>query len=266
MIQPIRAAGRLFAARCASHPHRTLATVSKKIPEQPWPQRQPLGDYYTHILNTPSPYPFSDKPEIPPSSAAPEVLPEDKKPKPARQKTDQDHNANTNDASRAPSNAPIDSPPVPTPPPATAEEAARRIFGSRLYGDEEKAQHAATKQAQSTNMAGVLIPPRPEEPDNCCMSGCVNCVWDRYREDFEEWSGKVKEAEAMMAEAESVSQQTAKEKVSEAVATPKVSGDEIAKELWDEKAFQGVPLGIREFMKLEKQLKGRHAQEHATGG
>lgn len=36
---------------------------------------------------------------------------------------------------------------------------------------------------------------RPQEPDNCCMSGCVNCVWDVYREEVEEWASRKKERE-----------------------------------------------------------------------
>jgi hypothetical protein len=41
----------------------------------------------------------------------------------------------------------------------------------------------------------VLVPPKPDEPDNCCMSGCVNCVWDRYRDEMEEWAGASAEAD-----------------------------------------------------------------------
>ncbi|EPQ65744.1 Bgt-4426 [Blumeria graminis f. sp. tritici] len=29
---------------------------------------------------------------------------------------------------------------------------------------------------------------KPTEPDNCCMGGCVNCVWDRYHEEVKEWT------------------------------------------------------------------------------
>ena len=61
---------------------------------------------------------------------------------------------------------------------------ARVVFGSRLAGP---AQRRAEINALSRNVAGVLVPPRPEEPDNCCMSGCVNCVWDIYRDEMEEW-------------------------------------------------------------------------------
>ncbi|KAI9168244.1 hypothetical protein H9P43_007616 [Blastocladiella emersonii ATCC 22665] len=27
-------------------------------------------------------------------------------------------------------------------------------------------------------------PMLPEAPDNCCMSGCINCVWNLYMDDF----------------------------------------------------------------------------------
>src|SRR5687768_17770219 len=46
--------------------------------------------------------------------------------------------------------------------------------------------------------------PMPEEPDNCCMSGCVNCVWDLFREDMEEYTAKKSEGEARLKAASSM--------------------------------------------------------------
>lgn len=43
-------------------------------------------------------------------------------------------------------------------------------------------------------IAGVKVPDRPTEPDNCCMSGCVNCVWEQYNDDIREWRSKRNEA------------------------------------------------------------------------
>lgn len=35
------------------------------------------------------------------------------------------------------------------------------------------------------------LPPKPTEPDNCCMSGCTHCVWDIYMDDLERWKKAV---------------------------------------------------------------------------
>ncbi len=65
----------------------------------------------------------------------------------------------------------------------------------RLAGPAERAERLASLRSRSTLVAGVLVPPQPDEPDNCCMSGCVNCVWDRYREEMETWSAVKAEAQ-----------------------------------------------------------------------
>ncbi|CCC09702.1 hypothetical protein SMACR_03262 [Sordaria macrospora] len=63
----------------------------------------------------------------------------------------------------------------------------------------QRAERLASIRSQSKLVAGVLVPPRPEEPDNCCMSGCVNCVWDLYRDEMEAWATATAEAEQRLA-------------------------------------------------------------------
>jgi predicted nucleic acid-binding Zn-ribbon protein len=91
------------------------------------------------------------------------------------------------------------------------------------------------------------------------MSGCVNCVWDRFREDFEEWKTKKEEAEARMAATQAA--EGTKEPKDAAPATTKDA--KLAKNMWDEDAFQDVPVGIREFMKVEKQLREKNSSNGA---
>jgi hypothetical protein len=141
---------------------------------------------------------------------------------------------------------------------------ARVVFGSRLAGPAERAD---VKRAESTLIAGVLVPPKPAEPDNCCMSGCVNCVWDLYRDDMEEWAAKAAEARVRLQAEQHAGQPSAK--TTRPIGSPSLAmsmdddggGSETN---WDsgasEDLFGGIPVGIREFMKTEKLLKARHSR------
>ncbi|KAM0703725.1 hypothetical protein Q7P35_009664 [Cladosporium inversicolor] len=154
-------------------------------------------------------------------------------------------------------------PPPPIPPPAERpltgpeEQAlkAQTIFGSRDPNERE----AELKKA-STTIAGVLVPPKPEEPDNCCMSGCVNCVWDRYRDELEDWAAASAEARQKLQAQRAAASQAATSMDDDG------GGSETN---WEEDTgekdlFEGLPVGIREFMKIEKRLKEQHKEEQAA--
>lgn len=107
------------------------------------------------------------------------------------------------------------------------------------------------------------MPPMPEEPDNCCMSGCVNCVWDLFREEMEEYTAKSKEAQARLQAAKSMDADGGGSQDGLGI---NVGDTKIAKDLWDDDVFKNVPVGIREFMKQEKRLKEQHEREGTSGG
>ncbi|KAM0421073.1 hypothetical protein ACHAPT_011144 [Fusarium lateritium] len=223
---------------------RAFASAVPRQTAEEWPQRSPLGTYYESILNNPSPVP-QKKPEEPPNSADPEVLPPKKK-----QPVDSTTTAQPSEAAQ----------------PQTPEERVKIIFGSRLLGPIEQADRLAARKAQSTYIAGVLVPPKPEEPDNCCMSGCVNCVWDRFRDEMEEWSLKNVEAQAALKKLEGSMDSDGAGSEANWAPAPAVGDTKIAKDFWDEGLYENVPVGIREFMKQEKRLKERHAREGTVGG
>ncbi|UKZ87366.1 uncharacterized protein TrAFT101_003174 [Trichoderma asperellum] len=223
---------------------RCFASVTGTGADEQWPQKTPLGAYYEIIFKNPTAYsPTATLERAPSPDQTLSHKPQGNTAKPLF--------GHVNPTTTLPSHKE----PVPT----TPEDRARVVFGSRLLGPAEEAGRLAAKKAKSTYVAGILIPPRPEEPDNCCMSGCVNCVWDRYREDLEEWSMKKAEAKARLKAGGST--MDADGGGSEAAWASKIS-----KDMWDEEAFQNVPVGIREFMKQEKKLKERHQREGTLGG
>ena len=285
MSLPSRVAPRLrYLRQAVPASHRSFVVTSPARNDEEWPQRFPIGPFYESILQDPTPYPFDKKPEEPPSSADPEVLPEAKKKKkqpakapgerPPKKKPGRKPKSTTTDATAASSLASTDvstnaSPPTPSPPPTTAQEKARIIFGTRLAGPNDRDMHIASKKDQSTYVAGVLVPPEPEEPDNCCMSGCVNCVWDLFREDMEEYTAKKVEAQRRMAQSAGSMDADGGGSETNWAEPPKgvqLGEAKIAKDMWDDDVFKNVPVGIREFMKQEKRLKERHEREGTSGG
>ncbi|APA06673.1 hypothetical protein SS1G_04743 [Sclerotinia sclerotiorum 1980 UF-70] len=203
----------------------------KSTSNKPGHQAHPIGDYYASIL----------------TSSSPEI-------------------SSTPPTTASPSNPPITSSSTPSHSSASgAEPGPSILFSSRLSSPLERRSEILRK---SQRIAGVLVPPRPEEPDNCCMSGCVNCVWDRYRDEIEEWAAAKKEADRAL-------KKERKKKSAAALAEAAASMDDDgagSEGNWDvggeekgDDLFEGIPVGIRAFMVQEKKLKEKHMREKAAG-
>jgi Oxidoreductase-like protein, N-terminal len=102
------------------------------------------------------------------------------------------------------------------------------------------------------------------------MSGCVHCVWDDYRDEVESWAVRLRQVQL---QAQGVGMDSPKVGMSRPeVADASVSMDDDgggSEALWDsaltvapgEDLFQGIPVGIREFMATEKRLKDRRKKK-----
>ncbi|KAG4424880.1 hypothetical protein IFR04_002040 [Cadophora malorum] len=192
--------------------------------------------------------------------------------------------------SKPPTTATTSSAPPISTVPADADSGPSILFSSRLSSPLERRSEIRKK---SVLVAGIWVPPKPDEPDNCCMSGCVNCVWDRYGDELEEWAAARKEADVavrkekslekgrgkgrrrtpgvsgtglMLGEGEKGAVHTAVSMDDDGGGSDTNWGTGLETDFTSEDLFRGVPVGIREFMKQEKRLKEKHAKEGTSGG
>ncbi|OAX78093.1 hypothetical protein ACJ72_07603 [Emergomyces africanus] len=245
-------------------------------------QAYPLQGYYLEILANPY--------QRYPARRTRQCLPEEKTPPPEAQPSPP---------------PPVDTQTTPlesTPEPTPAEKMSI-VFGTRLagpgYSGSSGRYDPGGRTPESTwhVINGVPIPPRPYEPDNCCMSGCVHCVWDDYRDEVEEWAERVKAARRKGEQKEGKRKGKGKRQkgiivgdgeedvdVGEMRYKPRKEVESASMSMdddgggsetnWDDgigagigedgdDLFSGIPVGIREFMKTEKRLKEKKRMAEA---
>jgi len=156
------------------------------------------------------------------------------------------------------------------------EERAKLLFGS-IEGSGYERHTYDKPDATWRTINGVPVPPRPAEPDNCCMSGCVHCVWDDYRDDVEAWAARVAEAQARLPKRRTRGGTPKIELPRPEVDHASGSMDDDgggSESLWttpsnpgdpDDMLFKGIPVGIREFMATEKRIKDRRRAKREKG-
>lgn len=149
----------------------------------------------------------------------------------------------------------------------TAEEKIARVFGGRIKG-ETRQSSSRMNVGQPRVIAGVSVPDKPTEPDNCCMSGCINCVWEMYNDDIKDWNAKRKEAALKLIEKGGVwpedfhppVQFLEPQNLPESLAQKaKTSRKELEKESWG-----NVPVLIKVFAEMEKKMKERKKARQAA--
>ncbi|KAJ5480940.1 hypothetical protein N7539_006834 [Penicillium diatomitis] len=155
----------------------------------------------------------------------------------------------------------------------TPQEKMAIVFGTRLAGPGRQSRYnpgEAPPQSMWKTINGVPIPPQPEEPENCCMSGCVHCVWDDFRDEMEEWAARIAKAKAKASpEADTEDARTApRAEVNSASLSMDDDGGG-SETNWtvpnpEDDLFANIPVGIREFMKTEKKLRVKHQKEAST--
>lgn len=179
---------------------------------------------------------------------------------------------------RAPTSRPVpvqtgQATPASTVEPQSTEDKMSIVFGTRLASPGRSSRYdPGTVPPESTwkTVNGVAIPPRPSEPDNCCMSGCVHCVWDDFRDDMEDWAGRLEQARTRaMPQAPTADLRQGPRAEVDSASTSMDDDGGGSDTNWSipeqsEDIFAHIPVGIREFMKTEKKLKLKHRREAAA--
>ncbi|KAI4179571.1 MAG: hypothetical protein L6R41_007757 [Letrouitia leprolyta] len=150
---------------------------------------------------------------------------------------------------------------IPRPPPKEPSRDPTILFGTPLAGPSAARRRAGYGEEPLSSSSGGLE--RPREPDNCCMSGCVNCVWDAYREEVEAWAARRREAAKLVGGGEDEEWEKRKAREMRGRGRRKMDVDDGDDE---GSLFEGVPVGIREFMATEKRLRERREREGSEAG
>lgn len=115
-------------------------------------------------------------------------------------------------------------------------------------------------------IAGVTVPDKPTEPDNCCMSGCINCVWELFNDDLKHWNDKRKEAALKLKQKggrwpedfHAPVKYLDRGNLPKSLANADVSEEN---EKPDLDVWGDVPVSIKVFVETEKKMKARRKEE-----
>ncbi|ODQ61828.1 hypothetical protein WICANDRAFT_16134, partial [Wickerhamomyces anomalus NRRL Y-366-8] len=149
----------------------------------------------------------------------------------------------------------------------TPEERMMNVFGGRIKGDAR--QSSSRREIGEPRMiAGVLVPHKPTEPNNCCMSGCVNCVWEQYNDDLKDWRRLRNEAAIKLNQTDRIWPSDFNPPLAALEMKNSKPGaqharsvvPELNQDLEDKEDWENVPVSFRVFAETEKKMKARQLE------
>ncbi|ODV59779.1 Dpc25p ASCRUDRAFT_27091, partial [Ascoidea rubescens DSM 1968] len=156
----------------------------------------------------------------------------------------------------------------------TAEERMKKVFGvPHKKGEIPKTTSRFQSSSDiSLNIAGVIVPSKPIEPDNCCMSGCVNCVWELFNDDLKNWKRKREKAAIALKKKGGIwpinfdppihllnTENIPKELRGSTAQTPAQKLVQREQDEIDNDAYSLMPVSLRVFADLQRKLKSKSA-------
>lgn len=133
------------------------------------------------------------------------------------------------------------------------------VFGQ--LGSRQAARH----KNGFIKIAGVKLSSRPEEPNNCCMSGCIDCVWELYKDELIEWKKTRNEVKQLLMEPSRLHIDWPEDLLGpepssrQAMAAGNASSPDHTKQMAESVSFEDddddLNVSIKAFLKTEKKLK-----------
>lgn len=147
----------------------------------------------------------------------------------------------------------------------TPQERMEKVFGGRIRG-EDRQSSSRVDRSEPRVIAGVTVPAKPTEPDNCCMLGCINCVWELFNEDVKEWKEKRLEAAKAIKKTGGVWPADFDPPLKELAPENRPKGVKDVEESSGTKddAWGLVPVAMRVFAETERKIKARAAARRAA--
>lgn len=135
-----------------------------------------------------------------------------------------------------------------------------QVFGGSTKTATKSSRRDISYRLESKNIGGVKVPKRPIEPDNCCMSGCINCVWELFNDDLEEWKFKRIQAAKELLKQDKTKKNLEKwptdwESPPKMLDKAFVSHDLPKNSEKDVEEIRGMPVGLQVFAMFEKKKK-----------
>lgn len=97
------------------------------------------------------------------------------------------------------------------------------------------------------------------------MSGCVNCVWDAYREEVEEWAARQRQRQGQGEVYGTEADMKSKGGSDDGAGLGDLDGVAGGNMTDADEIFKDLPVGIKEFIATEKRLKESKSM-HSDGG